>query len=107
MNAYIREKLPTIRACFDKYPIEKAWIFGSYARGEEDAESDVDFLVRYKENDGLSLLGIAHIWNELSDLLGKEVDLVEDGYLLPFAVDSANRDKILIYERKAKRQRTA
>ena len=97
MNAYIREKLPTIRACFDKYPIEKAWIFGSYARGEEDAESDVDFLVRYKENDGLSLLGIAHIWNELSDLLGKEVDLVEDGYLLPFAVDSANRDKILIY----------
>lgn len=101
MNAYIREKLPTIRACFDKYPIEKAWIFGSYARGEEDAESDVDFLVRYKENDGLSLLGIAHIWNELSDLLGKEVDLVEDGYLLPFAVDSANRDKILIYERKA------
>ena len=103
MNAYIRKKLPTIRACFDKYPIEKVWIFGSYARGEEDAESDVDFLVRYKENDGLSLLGIAHIWNELSDLLGKEVDLVEDGCLLPFAVDSANRDKILIYERKAKR----
>lgn len=103
MNAYIRKKLPTIRACFDKYPIEKVWIFGSYARGEEDAESDVDFLVRYKENDGLSLLGIAHIWNELSDLLGKEVDLVEDGFLLPFAVDSANRDKILIYERKAKR----
>ncbi|MDE5574658.1 MAG: nucleotidyltransferase domain-containing protein [Bacteroidales bacterium] len=103
MNAYIRAKLPTIRACFDKYPIEKVWIFGSYARGEEDAESDVDFLVRYKENDGLSLLGIAHIGNELSDLLGKEVDLVEDGYLLPFAVDSANRDKILIYERNAKR----
>ncbi|MCM1531526.1 MAG: nucleotidyltransferase domain-containing protein [Bacteroides sp.] len=99
MNAYIQEKLPTIRACFDKYPIEKAWIFGSYARGEEDAESDVDFLVQYAKDNKLSLFDIGGIWSELHKLLNKSVDLVEDGYLLPFAIESANRDKILIYER--------
>jgi len=36
---------------------------------------------------------------ELSKALGVQVDLVEDGRLLPFAVDSVNRDRILVYER--------
>lgn len=36
----------------------------------------------------------------LSNLLGRKVDLVEDGCLMPFARESAERDKILIYESK-------
>ena len=36
---------------------------------------------------------------DLQDLLQREVDLVESGELLPFAQESANRDKLLIYER--------
>jgi len=34
---------------------------------------------------------------ELEKSTGRRIDLVEDGCLLPFAVESANRDKILIY----------
>jgi predicted nucleotidyltransferase len=37
--------------------------------------------------------------NDLEELLGRKVDLVEEGELLPFAVESANHDKKLIYER--------
>jgi hypothetical protein len=37
---------------------------------------------------------------ELEKSTGRRIDLVEDGCLLPFAVESANRDKILIYERR-------
>lgn len=37
---------------------------------------------------------------DLKDLLHREVDLVEEGTLLPFAEESANRDKVLIYERR-------
>lgn len=37
--------------------------------------------------------------NDLEELLDRPVDLVEDGAQLPFAVESANRDKKLIYER--------
>jgi predicted nucleotidyltransferase len=40
------------------------------------------------------------MWRELSELLGRDVDLVEAGMLKPFAVDSANRDKLLVYERE-------
>ena len=39
------------------------------------------------------------MYSDLTELLGKNIDLVREGTLLPFAVDSANRDKILIYER--------
>ena len=41
--------------------------------------------------------------NELSVITGKKIDLVEDGQLKPFAGKNADADKILIYERKAKR----
>ena len=38
---------------------------------------------------------------DLEDLLNRKVDLVKDGTLLPFAVETANRDKVLIYEKSA------
>ncbi|MDO5342183.1 MAG: nucleotidyltransferase domain-containing protein [Bacteroidia bacterium] len=92
--------LKTIREFFKTQPIEKAWIFGSYARGEETPESDVDILVVFHEKEKISLLVYCGIKNSLEKLLNKEVDLVENGFLKPFAVESAERDKILIYERE-------
>ena len=79
-------------------PVVKAWLFGSFARGEETPESDVDLLVAYDDN-GISLLKHAAMIVDLEDILHRPVDIVEDGTLLPFAVESANRDKRLIYER--------
>ena len=51
-------------------------------------------------NARISLLTISHMMGELEKSTGRRIDLVEDGCLLPFAVESANRDKILIYERR-------
>ena len=86
---------------FKTQPVLKAWLFGSYARGEETPESDVDILVQYDNNAKISLLTISHMMGELEKSTGKRVDLIEDGCLLPFAVESANRDKKLIYERRS------
>ena len=96
MNAQMKDK---ICKYFATQPIEKAWLFGSYARGEERPDSDVDILVVFDKNGKVGLFKYAHIVNELEAVLGKNVDLVVDGALLPFAVETANRDKILIYER--------
>ena len=79
--------------------ITRAWVFGSYARGEETTESDLDLLVDYDKTGGVSLLTIVRYKLDLEQLLGKKVDLVENGYLKPFALPSAERDKYLVYER--------
>ena len=84
---------------FKTQPIVKAWIFGSFARGEETPQSDIDLLVVYDDKARVSLLKHASMINDLEELLDRSVDLVEEGTLLPFAEGSANRDKKLIYER--------
>ena len=95
------EMIETIREYFKTQPVLKAWIFGSYARGEETPESDVDILVVFDRNARVSLIGHATMMLDLEDLLNRKVDLVKEGTLLPFAVETANRDKVLIYEKSA------
>ena len=90
----------TIADYFKTQPIVKAWLFDSFARGEETPLSDVDLLVQYADG-GISLLKHCAMINDLEELLDRPVDLIEDGTLLPFAIESANRDKKLIYERTA------
>lgn len=88
----------TLSEYFKTQPVLKAWLFGSFARDEETPLSDIDILVVIDRSKpvGLKFFGM---WNDLEKLLGRKVDLVEEGNLAPFAVDSANRDKKLIYER--------
>ena len=90
----------TIADYFKTQLVLRAWLFGSFARGEETPLSDVDLLVQYAEG-GISLLKHCAMINDLEELLDRPVDLIEDGTLLPFAIESANRDKKLIYERTA------
>lgn len=80
-------------------PIQRAWIFGSYARGEETPLSDVDLLVEYDE-DGISLLKHAAMICELEKILDRPVDIVEDGTLRPRVRERVNQDRKLIYERE-------
>ena len=84
---------------FKTQPVLKAWLFGSFARGEETPQSDVDILVEFDHGRPIGLLRYAGMWREIEDLIGRKVDLVEDGTLMSFAAESANRDKQLIYER--------
>ncbi len=81
-------------------PIEKAWIFGSYAVGEQTDSSDVDILITFKEGTRMGLQFMAMIC-DLENILGKPVDLVIDGDILPFARENVERQKVLIYERAA------
>ena len=89
----------TIADYFKTQPVVKAWLLGSFARGEETPLSDVDLLVIYDDKARVSLLKHCAMINDLESLLDRPVDLVEEGTLLPFALESANRDKKLIYER--------
>lgn len=93
--------IETIREYFKTQPVEKAWIFGSFSRGEERPDSDVDIIVSIIPGAKFSLLDHSGMICDLEDLLNRPIDIVKEGTLLPFAVESANRDKILVYERAA------
>ncbi len=99
MNRAILNK---ITQYFNSQPIEKAWIFGSYARSGEDAKSDIDILVNFVPGERITLFKYVHMVNDLQALTGKKIDLVEDGQLKKFAEVSVQNEKVLIYERKAK-----
>lgn len=74
-----------------RYPIKRAGIFGSFARGGETEESDVDILVELA--DEISLLTFVRIKYELEGVLDKKVDLVE--YM---AIKNRLKDRILSEE---------
>ena len=97
MSTQVMQK--TIADYFKTQPVLKAWLFGSYSRGEQRPWSDIDILVQYDRQQPIGLLKIAGMKVDLEDLLHCEVDLVEDGTLRPWAVESVNRDRRLIYER--------
>lgn len=89
---------------FKTQPVLKAWLFGSFARGEETPLSDVDILfVPDYSKKTFTLFSHGGMLMDLQDLLGRDVDLVVDGTLRPYAAETANRDKILIYEREGTR----
>lgn len=92
--------IPIIQQHLKNQPVEKAWLFGSYSRGEETKDSDVDILVKYDKNARITLFTISKMMLNLEKAIGRPVDLVEEDRLLPFAAGTANHDKILIYERE-------
>ena len=98
-TASYQSVINTIRKYFSTQPIERAWLFGSFARGEQTEDSDIDIIFEPQENQYFSLLTYAHIHRELEQLLHRKVDLVEEGTLRPLIATSAEKDKTLIYDR--------
>ena len=98
-----KNMIKVIADYFRTQPVLKAWLFGSYARGEQTPQSDVDILFVPDKSQHFSLFTLGGMYEDLKDLLGCEVDLITVGGLLPFARESVDRDKILIYERTEQR----
>ncbi len=77
----------------------KAAIFGSFARGEETKNSDLDLLVKMPKSK--TFLDMAGLKVELEDKLDREVDLVEYDAIRPLIKEQVLRDKQEIYEKKS------
>lgn len=84
---------------FATQPVNKAWLFGSYARGEENKDSDVDILVQFEPDAQIGLFAHTRMVMSLEQIVNRKVDLVPTGALLHFAQESVDRDKKLIYSK--------
>ena len=91
------EMIETIREYFKTQPVLKAWVFGSYARGEETEDSDVDILVDldYSQPVGLEFV---QMQLDLQSLLKKSIDLVSSRGVSKYIKPYIDTDKKLLYE---------
>jgi len=99
MNKKLQKRIEKLKRkivpILKKYGVVRAGIFGSYARGEQKKNSDIDILVKIK-NRGLTLLGFIHLKYEIEDVLKKRVDLVEYSAIKPLIKDRILNEEIKI-----------
>lgn len=95
-----------IKKCLDeiiakgKYKIKRAYLFGSFARGEEKSSSDID--IRIEADDGFTLFDQSNFRLDLKERLNREIDIVS---ALPADLDSRfyssiKKDQICIYDQR-------
>jgi len=78
----LKKTLETLEAQIEReYKAEVIGLFGSYVRGEETPESDLDVLVRFKE--GATLFDLVGLGDFLEEKLGVKVDVVSERALRP------------------------
>jgi uncharacterized protein len=76
----------------------KISVFGSYARGENSSNSDLDILISLDYANRISLLDLIGAEQDLSDALGIKVDLVTEKSLHPLIRPYVEKDCITIFE---------
>lgn len=75
--------------------VKKAAIFGSFARGEANEDSDIDLLVKYKES--TSLFDAVDLKNELEAALGRKVDLVSYDFIDKYIRERVLKERLILY----------
>jgi predicted nucleotidyltransferase len=89
-----------VAAYFAGKPVLRAYLLGSFARGDADDKSDVDVLVDLDYAAGGADFGnYLTMADDLTKALGRKVDLVSTDGLSQFIIPFVNQDKQLVYER--------
>lgn len=91
-------KIESIKAYFRTKPVLRAYLFGSYVRGQADKESDIDILVDLDYNEKIGLQFI-QMKLDLEKLLNSKVDLVSSAGLSKYIQPLIESEKQIIYAR--------
>ena len=81
----------------EQYPIEEAYLFGSYARKEAKKRSDVDIAVEIKKNARFSLWDLSGLFIDAKKIFEKKVDIVECGAITGGFKEEVEKDLVKIY----------
>ena len=81
-----------------RWKVTEFALFGSAVRDDFGPESDVDVLVRFEADAGWSLFDLVTMQDELADLFGRKVHLVEaEGLRNPFRREEILRTREIVY----------
>ena len=96
----VHKMLETEKICsiLKSHGARKIAIFGSVARGEARADSDVDVLVEF--SDRKSLIDLVRVERKLSEALGMKADLLTEKCISPYLIEGIKKDMRVIYEKR-------
>ena len=88
-----------------KYSLPTVYLFGSYAKGEANEDSDVDILVDKTGTALRGLFAMGGLYNDLCEAVGKPIDLITTSALehkytkerTPWIIENLNKEKVKIY----------
>lgn len=85
----------------EKYRIPKAYLFGSYARGDATSKSDIDIRIEREGSSLVGLFAVNHFRHELEEAFQRPVDLLTSepqGKYNQIFRNMMKKDEVLIYE---------
>lgn len=102
----ISEIQSLVRPIAKKYQLRAVYLFGSYARNEATADSDVDFLIDRTGSKIKSMFDMGGLYSDLSSIMGKSIDIITTQMLeqestkvrTPDLVNNVLSERISIYE---------
>lgn len=102
MNDIFKTKYNEIITLCEKYEVEKLYVFGSYALGNYNKNSDIDLIVIMQNinpvKKGENLLAL---WDDFENLFNKKIDIITDQIINnPILFNNIEKNKKLIYDRK-------
>jgi uncharacterized protein len=91
-------QIKALQTFFTGKPVKKVYLFGSYARGEADENSDVDLYVELDADNLKTAWEYFDMWDAVQVILNKKVDFASK--LSKYIQHQVDEEKILIYEKK-------
>ncbi len=75
-------------------------IFGSFAKGEQKKNSDIDIAIEFDKNTAKNLFDLLHVEKELQKLFRRKVDLGVFSSLNPYVIEDVRKEMCIIYEKR-------
>ena len=91
----IEEIRDTVAPIAKKYGVERAYLFGSYARGEATTDSDVD--LRVDKGSLKGMFALCGLYTEIEQALKMKVDVLTTGSLEKDFLKKISKEEVLLY----------
>jgi len=82
----------------EKHGVQKAALFGSFVRGEQSEDSDIDIIVEFKDRENKTLLDLIGLELELQETTNRKVDVLTYRSIHPLIKDNILKEQEIFYE---------